>query len=77
MSKCNSCKYRAASSNCWTCEYITIVGHSRGCEPGDLCTVYERGDRIQLLNTVNYASDVTDVNIKSIEYYLSKFDHFN
>ena len=44
--KCFSCIYRASANSQWLCEYISIVGHSRGCEPGNLCTEYVKGDRI-------------------------------
>ena len=47
MSKCDSCKFRESSMFPWKCNYISIFGHSRGCEPGDLCTKYEKGDRIK------------------------------
>lgn len=44
--KCYTCIYRASANNPWLCEYISIIGHSRGCEPGNLCTKYIKGDRI-------------------------------
>lgn len=56
MSKCSTCQYRAASTNDWKCEYILLVGHSRGCEPGELCTQYVRGDRLQLPKSMNYGT---------------------
>ena len=48
MSKCDSCKFRESSMYPWKCNYISIIGHSRGCEPGNACTEYQKGDRITL-----------------------------
>lgn len=45
--KCKTCKYRAPQSEMYGCDYIFIMGHSRGCDPGDTCNVYENGDRIE------------------------------
>lgn len=50
MSKCNTCIYRAAKGQLWKCEYISIMGHSRGCEPDDKCVVYKRGRRLPIPN---------------------------
>lgn len=55
--KCNSCKYRASQNDMHGCDYVFIVGHSRGCDPGDFCTVYERGDRIESRNRISYKSN--------------------
>lgn len=39
--KCKSCRFRGKRSGC---DYIEIVGHSRGCSV-EACTVYEQGER--------------------------------
>lgn len=44
--KCRTCKYRddpAASRG--GCNYLGIVGHSRGCRVED-CNVYEKGKKV-------------------------------
>ena len=46
MSKCDTCKYRESETFPWKCNYISIVGHSRPCDCGNACTVYEEGNRI-------------------------------
>lgn len=41
---CRSCVYRnpsAESFSIWACDYITITGHMRGCEPKN-CKKYKR-----------------------------------
>lgn len=48
MAKCETCIYRAGMelwSNGLKCDYMTIVGTSRPCEPGAKCTVYKKGKR--------------------------------
>ena len=75
MSKCKSCKYRAAKDKPWECEYISIIGHSRGCEPGDDCTVYKKGRRIVVPNNpmkiVGYSAE------KDLLGFLERFNHYN
>lgn len=66
MIKCDTCQYRAASANYWKCEYILLVGHSRGCEPGNLCTKYKRGNRLPLSKSIQYASSI---DYKNDSYY--------
>ena len=39
--KCASCMYY--SKNSWSCDYILIERHPRGCDWGDACTKYKRG----------------------------------
>lgn len=46
--KCKKCIYRAPEDTPWLCEYILIVGHRRKCEPGDKCTEYKKGKRINM-----------------------------
>lgn len=72
MSKCNTCIYRASSSFPWKCDYILHKNHSRGCEPGDNCSKYIKGERLVLSKspTISYSSD-------SLDYYLNKFNHYN
>ncbi len=45
---CKTCKYRAGKWEHRTvgyrCDYICIVGHSRGC-PAENCNRYEKGKR--------------------------------
>lgn len=75
MNNCDTCKYRAAKGKAWKCEYICIVGHSRGCEPGDLCIRYEKGDRLLvpfISPVITGHSDENDLN-----YFLEKFNHYN
>lgn len=38
--KCRTCMYRGKKNGC---DYIEIVGHSRGCSVEE-CTVYEKGN---------------------------------
>lgn len=40
--KCKTCMYRGKSTGC---NYIEIVGHSRGCSV-DECNVYVKGKRL-------------------------------
>lgn len=55
--KCKTCKYRASQSEVYGCDYIFIMGCSRGCDPGDECNVYEKGDRIDLKNRISYKNN--------------------
>lgn len=41
---CKTCKFRGCDQGKNGCDYIEIVGHSRGCSVEE-CTVYERGKR--------------------------------
>lgn len=46
--KCKTCKYRppsALKANGAGCDYLDLVGHSRGCAVED-CDRYEKGSRI-------------------------------
>lgn len=45
---CRTCRFRAGSyqSTKYGCDYIFIIGHSRGCDAGD-CNVYEKGKRMR------------------------------
>lgn len=52
--KCKTCKYKAGEDAMYKCNYITIVGHSRGCEPGNKCTKYKRGKKIENKNIINF-----------------------
>lgn len=43
--QCKTCKYRyrvQSNVNEYLCDYLSIVGHMRPCEPSPNCTVYER-----------------------------------
>ncbi|MGC4018925.1 MAG: hypothetical protein QM793_06680 [Muricomes sp.] len=43
---CKSCKYRSSEqSKKHGCDYIDVVGHSRGCEVEE-CSVYEKGNPV-------------------------------
>lgn len=75
MDKCSTCIYRAASGKPWKCEYISIVGTSRSCEPGDLCTEYIKGDRL-LVPIANQIVSGYSID-KDINRFLDKFNHFN
>lgn len=46
--RCSTCVYRAPGRNDldYSCDYISITGHSRGCPPGKDCTMYQRGKRL-------------------------------
>lgn len=44
---CETCVYRAASSDKHGCNYIDIEKHSRGCSI-EACTKYSKGDPIQI-----------------------------
>ena len=47
--KCRTCKFRPASAlkaNGAGCDYLDLVGHSRGCAVED-CDKYEKGTRIE------------------------------
>lgn len=69
--KCKTCQYRAAEAVEWECNYIDIVGHSRNCEPGNLCTKYKKGDRLTLPKLkINFESGS---EITSIEKQLNKY----
>lgn len=67
MSKCNSCKYRAGKNKLWKCEYILIMGHSRGCECGELCTKYEKGAKIPC--PIIYPIIGIKIDNRDIEYF--------
>lgn len=41
--KCESCSYYSYTTQ--SCDYIFIVGHSRGCKGGDECVKYVNGKR--------------------------------
>lgn len=43
------CKYRAAITSINGCDYLSITGHSRGCQPGEECTKFEEGERSKLI----------------------------
>ena len=55
MKWCNKCYYRSkingesCYSSSFTCDYILIVGHSRGCDPRDCVEkgVYKPGGKIK------------------------------
>lgn len=38
--RCTSCYYYGAAIK--SCDYLVMVGHSRGCPPGDGCRLYVR-----------------------------------
>lgn len=46
--RCKSCIYRASTSSLWACDYLAFTGHCRMGEPGDKCTKYERGNRLNI-----------------------------
>ena len=48
--KCTTCIYRTGENlfcgeYSMKCDYLKITGKRRPCEPGEECTVYERGKR--------------------------------
>ena len=48
MDKCKTCMYRAGNdlwNNGLKCDYMSVVGTSRPCEPGNKCIVYKKGKR--------------------------------
>lgn len=45
--KCKSCIFRSSASNEICCGYIFKVGHRRPCPPGEKCTAYIKGSKIQ------------------------------
>lgn len=47
---CKSCIYRSRPEHEWNCDYISFVGHSRGCEPGNECIEYKKGARLKVNN---------------------------
>lgn len=55
--KCKTCKYRAYHSEIYSCDYIFITGHSRGCDPGNKCTKYKKGNRIEVKNRNSYKNN--------------------
>lgn len=42
--KCKTCKFRTNPREVYCCNYFFITGTLRGCDPGDNCIVYEKGD---------------------------------
>lgn len=44
--KCKTCKFGCRTSGMDICQYILIMGHSRGCEPQH-CDKYIRGAKIK------------------------------
>lgn len=43
--RCRTCRFASRysdSPNDILCDYILIMGHSRGCDPGKDCTKYEK-----------------------------------
>lgn len=50
--KCTTCQYRESKTYPWACNYFSIVGHRRDCEPGNACIKYKKGKRI-VLNKVD------------------------
>lgn len=38
---CDGCIYYKGAANYYTCEYLTITGHMRGCKPGKDCNKKE------------------------------------
>lgn len=47
--KCKTCQYRGIKNGC---DYIEIVGHSRGCSV-ESCTVYKKGARQEIKKTAS------------------------
>lgn len=39
---CKKCVYRSGRTGLGRCNYIAVVGHSRGCKPEE-CTVFVQG----------------------------------
>ena len=60
--KCKTCKYRASEFAMNRCDYIFIVGHSRGWDRGDKCNVYKRGNRISYNQSYDYKA--TKLNLR-------------
>lgn len=44
--RCETCVYRAEPGAANRCDYLIITGHSRGCPPGEGCTVFQPGERL-------------------------------
>ena len=49
MSKCRRCIYRYRAASRWACNYAECTGRLRSpiCPPGDECTVFVEGHRLQ------------------------------
>ena len=71
--KCDTCVYRTYEGLPWKCNYSEIMNHSRGCEPGDLCTKYIQGDRIKVKKDQIVIKPKED----SLETFCDTFAHFN
>lgn len=48
--KCPKCIYRSASSDLIGCNYFFIKNEMRNCDPGDNCTKFIKGPRINLID---------------------------
>lgn len=44
---CKTCVYRASEISIGNCDYILIVGESRGCDSTKHCAKYKEGPRIR------------------------------
>lgn len=71
--KCDTCVYRAHRGSFWKCNYSEVMNHSRGCDPGNECTKYIKGERINRNNDIKYSSSRLD----SLENFCDLFNHFN
>ena len=68
LSKCQRCIYRSPHPTKYGCDYLALMGSSRGCPPGDQCTVFEPGARLQVpIKTAIHSTSPEDRDYQ--EYY--------
>src|SRR5699024_4393869 len=68
LSKCRKCIYRSPYPTKYGCDYLALMGRSRGCPPGDQCTVFEPGARLQVpIKTAIHSTSPEDRDYQ--EYY--------
>src|SRR5699024_1033422 len=66
--KCQRCIYRSPYPTKYGCDYLALMGSSRGCPPGDQCTVFEPGARLQVpIKTAIHSTSPEDRDYQ--EYY--------
>ena len=46
MEKCDTCIYRTNEHSCYRCDYLSIMGKSRGCQDPAHCSYYIKGERL-------------------------------
>ena len=68
LSKCQRCIYRSPHPTKYGCDYLALMGSSRGCPPGDQCTVFDPGTRLRTpLRTAIHSTSPEDRDYQ--EYY--------